>query len=291
MSLHRLSLIILYLLTLVMAVYLIVVGWSYYVASDTLRPDNPLHESYKPSGFIGHGTGIVGSFLMVVLLLYSLRKRYRSWERFGNIRYWLNYHIWMGITGPILVLYHTTFKFGGIVAFSFWSMVGVVLSGVLGRYLYIQIPRSRSGQQLTARELADMDMEMQQRLQTKYGVDEKLLLGIQAEMGYIEAEGVTGWANLWRWLKEDLSMPMRLHRVRQRFFMQTQLATTQVNQIVKLIRRRNILKRRILFLDQAQRLLNYWHVIHKPFAVVMLVIMCVHIAVAVLFGYTWVFRH
>jgi hypothetical protein len=34
----------------------------------------------------------------------------------------------------------TTFKIGGLVAVSFWSMVAVVASGVLGRYL---CPRSQ----------------------------------------------------------------------------------------------------------------------------------------------------
>lgn len=50
---------------------------------------------------------------------------------------------------PILVLFHTTFKFGGIVSIAFWSMVIVVLSGVVGRFLYIRLPRDWQGREFT----------------------------------------------------------------------------------------------------------------------------------------------
>ncbi len=58
--------------------------------------------------------------------------------------------------GPILVLFHTAFKFGGIVAVSFWSMVAVFLSGVIGRFIYLQIPRSIEGRELNLYEVKEM---------------------------------------------------------------------------------------------------------------------------------------
>jgi len=47
--------------------------------------------------------------------------------------------------------------------------------------------------------------------------------------------------------------------------------------------------RQIAFWHAAQSLFHYWHVIHKPFAYTMIVIMFIHIAVAVSLGYTWKF--
>jgi len=46
--------------------------------------------------------------------------------------------------------------------------------------------------------------------------------------------------------------------------------------------------RQIAFWNAAQSLFHYWHVIHKPFAYTMIVIMFIHIAVAVSLGYTWI---
>ena len=76
--------------------------------------------------------------------------------------------------GPFLILFHTTFKFGGIVAVSFWSMVAVFLSGIIGRYIYLQIPRSIEGQELTLLELEDQKIEMNKQLRQTVTLDESI---------------------------------------------------------------------------------------------------------------------
>ena len=49
------------------------------------------------------------------------------------------------------------------------------------------------------------------------------------------------------------------------------------------------LRQQVLLLRPFQRLFRYWHVFHLPLAIVMFLILAVHVGVAVLFGYTWVF--
>jgi len=83
------------------------------------------------------------------------RKRYRYLYRFGILKHWLEFHIFLCTLGPILVLFHTAFKFGGLVAISFWSMVAVFLSGIIGRFIYIQIPRAIDGRELSDDEVRD----------------------------------------------------------------------------------------------------------------------------------------
>ncbi len=63
-----------------------------------------------------------------------------------------------------MVLYHTAFKFGGIVAVSFWSMVAVVLSGVVGRFLYVQIPHTIQGQEISLKELNQINENLTSHL-------------------------------------------------------------------------------------------------------------------------------
>ena len=63
----------------------------------------------------------------------------------GRMKTWLEVHVFCGIVGPVLVTFHTSFKFNGIVSVAYWSMVAVVLSGFVGRYLYVRIPRSIRG--------------------------------------------------------------------------------------------------------------------------------------------------
>ncbi len=280
---HTASLALLYAVTIAAVAYLVLKGADYWSLPLTERPHHPLHEQYKPSGAIGHGIGIIGSAMMLILLLYSLRKRSRSMQRAGNIRYWLNYHIWLGITGPLLVLFHTSFKFGGIVSISFYSMMAVALSGVLGRYIYLQIPRSLGGQEFSARELEEMDRDLQDRLAEARGVDEQMLTTIQQ----LTRERPGG--GLLTWILHDIGLPARLGKLRKFLHSSGKLTRRDIQHVVKLAKQRAQLRRRMTFLGQARKLLHHWHVFHKPFAIVMLVIMVVHVVVTILFGYKWIF--
>jgi len=279
MTINRIILGLLYTFTIAALVYLVAVGSGYYVLSEELRPDHALHEVWKPSGMVGHGLGIVGSALMIIMLLYSVRKRFRFARRLGNIRIWLAYHIWMGITGPLLVIFHTSFKLGGIVAVSFWSMIGVALSGVVGRYIYIQIPRSRTGNQLSASELDELDREMMIKL-AGYGVSEETLNSLQTS----DVPQKAGWGSVWTWFIEDLKMSSKLRAFSKELLAGGKVSRHQVHEAVKIVKQKLVLKRRIQFLHTAEGLLHYWHVIHKPFAIVMMIIMVVHVIVWAMFG-------
>jgi hypothetical protein len=70
---------------------------------------------------------------MLVPFLYMARKRVPALRNLGNLRWWLEVHLFCGVIGPVLVTYHTSFKFNGIVSAAYWSMVIVVLSGFVGR--------------------------------------------------------------------------------------------------------------------------------------------------------------
>jgi hypothetical protein len=225
---------------------------------------------------------------MLLMPLYVPRKRLRVMQRWGHIRYWLNYHIWLGITGPILVLFHTTFKFGGIVAIAFWSMTAVVLSGVLGRYIYIQIPRSKTGQELTGVELEAMDITLREQILAEAGGDQALLDEIQA-LSLQTKKDVNEFSSLWSWFVLDLTMPLRLRALAKELHVGGKLSETSIRHILNLARKKVRLRRRVAFLDTAHKLLHHWHVFHKPFAIIMVLIMFVHTFVAIAFGYTWIF--
>jgi len=289
MILHRLSLVLLYALTLAAIIYLAVEGGGYYGASEVDRPHHPLHEAWKPSGIIGHGIGIIGSLLMLILLLYSVRKRFRFMQKRGNIRYWLNYHIWMGITGPILVLFHTTFKFGGLVAVSFWSMAAVALSGIFGRYLYMQIPRSLSGNELSAAELEQQEHQFSNKLWEELKGKEEWIERLTDVYGGRQVSRSSGVESIIFLLFRDLTMPLRFARVKHMLSESLGVTAAEVRQIAGVARKRAQLERRISFLKTAHTLLHHWHIFHRPFAVVMLIIMLVHVVVTIVFGYKWIF--
>jgi uncharacterized protein YllA (UPF0747 family) len=68
-----------------------------------------------------------------------------------------------------------------------------------------------------------------------------------------------------------------------------EISGSDYRKIVRLLKTKIKLNRRISWLSTMQKLFGYWHVLHLPFALIMLIIMFTHIIVVVLFGYTWIF--
>ena len=95
--------------------------------------------------------------LFLMIFLYPLRKRVKWLGRIGSARHWLDFHVIAGLTAPVLIAFHASFKFRGIAGVAFWIMLSVAISGVIGRYIYAQIPRSLSSAELSLRELAEIE--------------------------------------------------------------------------------------------------------------------------------------
>ena len=264
-------------------------GWSYYATPLEERPFHPLYESLKPTGLVGHGYGIIGSLMILVgVALYSSRKRLRVFAGIGKVKYFLEFHIFLCLLGPILVVYHTTFKIGGLVAVSFWSMAAVVLSGLIGRYFYVQIPKGIQGNELSVAEMTAENKKLAEVLTTRFGLDADILRRIDAiasppkdpaRMSMMETINF--------FLVNDLTRRARLRTVFARLERQG-----HHHHALRALRatatRRIVLTRRIALLQQFRRIFHYWHVVHLPFSIIMVAILLIHVAVAIAFGYTWV---
>ena len=97
------------------------------------------------SSLVGHGIGIAGFILMLMTAtLYSLRKL-RTDARWGSTAGWLKFHMVTGLVGPYMVLLHTAMKFNGLAGLTMLLTVVVVVSGLVGRYLYTRVPRAAQG--------------------------------------------------------------------------------------------------------------------------------------------------
>jgi cytochrome b561 len=99
----------------------------------------------RASGWVGHGIGVTGFVLMLMTeTLYSMRKLTTD-ARWGSMASWLQFHMATGIAGPYMVLLHTSMKFNGLAGVAMLLTVVVVVSGIVGRYLYTKVPRVIDG--------------------------------------------------------------------------------------------------------------------------------------------------
>lgn len=255
-------------------------GHAFYATPLVERAHHDGYWRFKPGGSAGLPLGVVGSGMMLLLLLYSVRKRVRALRRLGPLSRWLDVHIFLGVMGPLFVVLHSSFKVRGLVALSFWSMIAVAASGVLGRYLYLQIPRTRAGDELTLAELLDQDRQLSARLRRDFGLDERLLQRLEALSSPPARPGL-GRA-LWGILVAQLSLERRLRAFGREC---RGVPASLHRELLRVAREKAVVRRRIVFWDALHRLFHHWHVVHKPFAIVMYLFMVVHVAVATLTGY------
>ncbi|NWF88125.1 MAG: hypothetical protein HXY50_01550 [Ignavibacteriaceae bacterium] len=269
--------------------FLLIDGFSYYTTSVEERFFHSDHKLLKPSGVVGHGLGIIGSFMMIAGVgIYMLKKRKPRLIQFGYLKHWLELHIFLCTVGPMLILYHTAFKFGGIVSISFWSMTAVVLSGVIGRFIYIQIPRSIQGNELEIEEINSISNNLTAKLKSEFGINGKFsrqLESISFAHEYKEASLSRSVVLVFQDYFRSLALLKKLYKEIDA----TDLSKRKAAQAKRLIKNKVVLSRRIGMLRTMHKLFKYWHIIHLPFAIVMFVIMFIHIIVTILFGYKWIF--
>jgi hypothetical protein len=121
--------------------------WVYYAAS--------VHELfYNPGTGFGYYIGLVGGVMMLLMLLYPVRKHLAFARNWGAVRYWFMVHMIFGIGGPVLVLFHSTFHVKSLNAgVALYSMLLVALSGIIGRFIYKRIHHGLYGRRSNLEEL------------------------------------------------------------------------------------------------------------------------------------------
>ncbi|NWG27069.1 MAG: hypothetical protein HXY48_00895, partial [Ignavibacteriaceae bacterium] len=243
----------------------------------------------KPSGALGHGFGIIGTLMMIVGVgVYMIRKRFRKFFNIGYLKHWLEFHIFLCSVGPVLVLYHTAFKFGGIVSVSFWSMVLVVLSGVVGRFIYLQIPKTIQGQEISINELNSIKEKLAIKVRSVLSEDSATLSEfekISSADRYKSFRLITA-AGFFVRDYFDIIRVMRLLKMRIKLL---GIGKSESNELIKAAKSEIVIARRIALLRTFHKLFHWWHIFHLPFAITMFVIMIIHVAVTIIFGYKWIF--
>jgi hypothetical protein len=233
------------------------------------------------SDLFGHGLGIAGFVLMLMTeTLYSLRKRSRQ-ARWGRMSSWLRFHIFTGLVGPFMVLLHTSWKFNGLAGIVTALMIAVVLSGVVGRYIYTAVPRTADGVVVEAaeleRQIAIAEAGLQRWLAGRSEADRRL---VQRLVNLPQASGSGPLLVLGRTF---LEWHYRLAWWRERRRM-TAGERARARALDRLLRQRRLLHRQVASLALARRMLAIWHTVHIPMGMVLFTAAFVHIGAAIYYA-------
>lgn len=129
-----------------------------------------------PKEGTGYWLGILGATLMLLLLLYPLRKRVRSLRHLGSVKGWFRAHMMFGIIGPLLIIFHANFTLASLNAtVATAAMLIVVMSGIVGRYLHARVHMGLYGRRAEAQDLLADISSMKALLATDLGNDQIFL--------------------------------------------------------------------------------------------------------------------
>jgi hypothetical protein len=282
---------------LALAIVLVIAGYglNYYTLSSVERPLSPKHDLLKPSGTIGIKLGMLGVLLFFLIYLYPLRKKWGWLARQGNSRHWLDFHVVLGTTAPIIIAFHASFKFGNIAGMAFWSMLCVTLSGFVGRYLYAQVPRNLNAAELSMKEMQDTEESLRQEL-----ANQRMTFGSRMEALYDlptpgDVEHMTMIIALLYMILIDLRRPFQISLLRLQatgfgswllsLFGLRKTSDLKLERGIAVARSQAGLSKRILFLQRTQQVFNLWHVVHRPFSYAFAILAIVHISLVLYMGY------
>ena len=276
-------------------VALAVYGWNYYLLAAAERPFSPKHELLKPSGSIAIKLGIAGVLLFLVIFLYPLRKRVKWLGRIGSAKHWLDFHVIAGLTAPVLIAFHASFKFRGIAGIAFWIMLSVAISGVIGRYIYAQIPRSLSSAELSLKELAEIEEELSKDLSAQSPLSAQNFAPLLQVPTPAQVREMSVCRAVLLMIVLDLCRPFHVARLRIRVLGWSQVlpyfggfirtSHEDLERAIRIARTKAALSKRIAFLSRSQQVFHLWHVIHRPFSYSFAVLALIHIVVVIALGF------
>jgi hypothetical protein len=238
---------------------------------------------------LGYWLGITGGSMMLVLLLYSARKRVRWLRWLGGLPTWFELHMVLGVAGPVLILFHANFHLGATNSnVALFSMLLVAGSGVIGRYIYTRLHARLEGHEDTLEQLkADGERLRLQRTSVAFlpglleaidRVEQRLMVppkGGMARFFHLSTGAVRMTMARWmvrREIKDAVSKARRIESI---------LVARHARRLGEVANqyayRRLDAGRRMTEYKMYSRLFSFWHVLHIPLFFMLLIAGFVHV--------------
>ena len=235
---------------------------------------------YKPGVGLGYNLGLAGGLLMLTLLLYSFRKHITFMQKLGKLKYWFRLHMILGVLGPTLVLFHTTFRLGSLNAsVAFYCMLLVAGSGLIGRFVYTRIHKGLYGSSSTLKdaraELVGSSGEVKSRLHFFPNV-EKWLADFEHEA--LEAKrGI--FAGVWFFLSFDIRRMLLLRRCGREIH--HVLGASRMKDVEKeakqLVEQYLLQIQTVAQFKKFEQIFSAWHILHIPLMYMMVATAIFHV--------------
>ena len=247
------------------------------------------YDFINPKDGTGYWLGITGGSMMLLLLLYPLRKRIRLLHALGPTKHWFRLHMIFGLLGPLAILYHCNFQLGSFNSkVALYCMLLVAGSGIIGRHFYARIHRGLYGRKTSLKEL---QTELAASVEKSHGLA-TLMPGLVAELDELATDlqgcQVTqslGVGRSMRWTFTHTFMRLHLLLIARRELRAAAAKSEAIAKDYKRIRRsagRYIrdftnLTGRVAQFSFYERLFAHRHILHLPIIFMMVLSALVHV--------------
>jgi hypothetical protein len=261
-------------------------GFGYYRLGVSARPGHPDYRILNPAGLLGHGYGILGTVLIFTNLLYLVRRRFAKHvpEWMGSMSRWLAAHAFTGLTGALLVAFHSAFQLRTPIATLTSASLGiVVLTGVIGFYLHALLPTPG------LRPLEDRLDEIR-----------PLLPGFATLIDdLVTLAPVTALAHDASFVRTCLTIPRWVLEARSRRYCVSKAA--RGDKVFRVLKRTEPALARAFVLELGElaakevgvsagaAMMRSWRSLHRFLAILLIVSVVLHIGVAWYYGFRWIF--
>jgi hypothetical protein len=243
----------------------------------------------SPEEGVGYWLGITGGTMMLLLLMYPLRKRFRFLHILGATRHWFRLHMVFGLLGPLLILYHSNFHLGSFNSrVAFYAMLLVAGSGIIGRHFYAGIHRGLYGRKTNLREL---QQDLADSIDRSHGLA-RIMPKMVARLDQLSAElqdctirQTIGIRRSLKWTFTHILVRLSLLMTARRELRVASVASPTVARDRKrlqraaahYIREYTVRAGRVAQFSLYERLFALWHILHLPIFFVMVLSAIVHV--------------
>ncbi len=255
--------------------------WGYYSLVPSQRPLHPSHFMLRPSGLVGLSMGITAASLFVLNLGYLVRKQLIVVSWLGSLRTWMDMHVLTGLIGVGLVSLHSALSpVSALGSLASVALVSTILTGIVGRTIYIRVPRSLEGRELEFQQVQSrLDACRRQLEQVGVQADWLRLSGLPQEE-VLHKGLVQSFVSM---LVGDRQRRREYRRIKHQILEAPELQTI-ARQILPLAREFCIHWQWLKRYYELRGLIASWRFFHLWMAVVMLCVVIAHVVLAVRFG-------
>jgi hypothetical protein len=234
---------------------------------------------YKPGEGLGYNLGLTGGLMMLTLLLYSARKHLTFMQGLGQLKHWFRIHMMLGVIGPTLVLFHTTFHLGSLNAsVAFYCMCLVAGSGLVGRFVYTRIHKGLYGSRSTLKEVHEELAGSSGMIKSKLHFFPKIEKKIQ-KFEYEALEKKRGFlAGILFFLSFDVRRMLLAWRCKRYIYLKLGSSKRDVAEdAVKLVSQYLVQIQTVAQFKKFEQIFSAWHVLHIPLMYMMVATAIFHV--------------